>query len=126
MSATANVKGGLFEQYGSTLTQIRGFGAMRTLAARALNSKSLLALRELMHTLNGVAPGSAALQTYSEIDPTATELGGKRTIVTTNLVNRVTTADDRDEIDETILARTANRHLTNSPANLDGNPLGTR
>jgi hypothetical protein len=125
-SAVATVKGGFFEQYGSTLSQIHGIGSARRRAAQALATKGLLDLRARMSALDGVVPGSAATKTYTRV-VAAEELGGVRAIETQTLINRNTTAADVTMIEADINTyRTRNTFGANPPANLDGNPLGTR
>jgi hypothetical protein len=68
-------------------------------ASIALSRSGFRAVRELMVTLNGVAPGSAALDTYAQASasqqgPTVTGPGGVRTIDTITTVNRNTAASD--------------------------------
>jgi hypothetical protein len=122
---TATVKGGLFAQYGSTVSLVDGTGSGRRFSAMALGKKSFRALRELMTTLNGAAAGGAALATNARIEANE-ELGGLRVVETENLVNRNTTADDVTEINNTVLSLSSRTYDPTPPANLDGNPLGTR
>lgn len=126
MGATATVKGGMFAQFSDTLTQVQGTGPGRRRAAQALAQKGLMGLREVAETLDGVVPGSTASKTYSRVEANV-ELGGKRVIESQSLVNRATTNADVTEINHDILALSGNTTFgSNPPANLDGNPLGTR
>lgn len=125
-NATATIKGGFYEQYGSSLTQISTTSANKKMAAKALARKGMMALREKMETLNGAAAGSAASKTLSRI-AAAEELGGVRTVETETLVSANTVAGDVTEINEDILALSTRTTFGSSPvANGDGNPLGTR
>ncbi len=123
-TATADIKGGFYEQYGSTLAQVSTTSASKRMAAQALARKGMMALREKMETLNGAASGSAASKTLSRI-AAAEDLSGVRTIETETLVSANTAAGDITEINEDILALTTRTTMA-SPANGDGNPLGTR
>lgn len=125
-TATATVKGGLFETAGlTTLTQVSTTDAGKRKAAQALAAKGQRSLRERAETLNGVAPGSAALATNKRIEANV-ELGGKRTIETENLVNRNTTAADQAELNQDVFALSSKTYDGTPVANGDGNPLGTR
>lgn len=125
-AATATVKGGLFEQYGNTLVTSRGRGAMRRRAAQALDSLGTLELRARMSALDGVAAGATATKTQTRIEANS-EQGGLRAIETVNLINRATTAGDITEIEATVNSLSSKTTFGASPpANLDGNPLGTR
>lgn len=125
--AVAQVKGGFWAQYGVTMTSIttNGRGAARRLIAQALGKKGNLALRETMETLNGAAPGAVAAKTYSRIQASE-ELGGKRVVETETLINRATTATDKNDINADVLSLTSRTHDPTPVPNLDGNPLGTR
>ena len=95
MSVAATVKGGGFDLWGSTMTLQRGVSSLAKLTARIGNVKELRKDRRLELTLLGVVAGSTATETLKHIKADATgELGGKRTIETENLVNRVTTSGD--------------------------------
>jgi hypothetical protein len=126
-NAVATVKGGLYETVGlTTLTQISGVGQQRRRVAQLLGDKSLLDLRQRLIALVGAAAGGAALKTIGRVEANV-ELGGKRTIETETLINRNTTAGDVTLINNDLLALTSKTTFGASPpANLDGNPLGTR
>lgn len=125
-NAVATVKGGFFEQYGTTLSQISGVGQQRRRVAQLLGDKSLLDLRQRLISLVGAAAGGACSKTLSRI-AASEELGGVRTIETETLINRATTAGDVTIINNDLLALTSKTTFGASPpANLDGNPLGTR
>lgn len=125
-NAVATVKGGLFEQYGNTLAQVQGTGSKRRAVAQALATKGLLDLRARMSALDGVIAGSPATKTYTRVEANV-ELGGVRAIETQTLINRNTTAGDVTVIEGDINTfRTKTTFGANPPANLDGNPLGTR
>lgn len=123
--ASAAVKGGLFAQYSSTLSQVQGTGPLRRMAAILLGKKQLRALREKMTTLNGATAGSTALATNARVEANA-ELGGRRTIETETLINAATVAGDVTEIDADINTLSSKTYDPTPVANLDGNPLGTR
>lgn len=126
VDAVATVKGGLFEQFSPTLSQVSTTRAAKRRASMALAQKGQMSLRERMETLNGAAAGSAASKTLSRV-AASEELGGVRTIETETLVSANTTSGDVTEINEDILARSTRTTFGNSPiANGDGNPLGTR
>lgn len=127
MTAIATVKGGFWPENSiASLTQISGTGSGRRNVAKTLAHRGQLVLRELMDTLNGVAPGAAALKALTRIT-NSTELGGKRTIETVNLINRVTTAADVTRIlNDIYLYSTKTTFGASPPVNKDGNPLGTR
>lgn len=124
--ATATVLGGMFPANGvNSLTQV-GHGFNKRVVRQALGRRSMLALREIMETLNGAVAGSTALKTRARIEANS-ELGGARTIESVELVNRATVSADVTEINADILAYTTKTTFGASPpANLDGNPLGTR
>jgi hypothetical protein len=124
--AVASVKGGLFPENGvTTWTQITPYGGTRMDAAGSLSSQAMYALREVIETLTGVAPGAAALKQLSRI-VAADDLSGARAIENVSLVGRVTTAADITEIHNTILSYVSRHHDPTPVPNLDGNPLGTR
>lgn len=126
MGATAVVKGGLFEQTGLTpYSQVQGTGFARRQISQMMDAKSMRALRRLMFTLDGVIPGTTAIESVKQIESNV-ELGGKRTIENVNLVNRATLAADVTEINLDLLSSLTSRTSLASPANKDGNPLGTR
>lgn len=128
MGATATVKGGLFESAGlNTLTQIQGTGSARRRVSQLLATRGMRAIRELAVTLDGVVPGSTAAASVARVEASS-ELGGKRTIETEDLVNRVTTSADVTEINTDLLNSLTGRTTfgSNPVANGDENPLGTR
>jgi|SRR5882762_4457274 len=126
--ATANVKGGLFGDSAGLLTlpSISGKSFNRTFAAKLLQTKSMLFLRSRMVALDGVVAGSNATKTFPQVEANS-ELGGKRAITITTLINRNTTSADVTEINADVLSLTTRTSFGASPvANKDGNPLGTR
>lgn len=127
MTAIASVKGGFFETNGvTTLTQVSGVGAQVRDAAMALSRKGQMKRRELMETLDGAAAGSAAVKNLGRV-VAAEELGGLRATENEVLVNRNTTAQDvTDTKTDILLLSTRTTFGSSAPANLDGNPLGTR
>jgi hypothetical protein len=128
--ATATVLGGFWPNNGvSSLASIAGaLGDDRKLISQMMDGRSLRSLRARIRALNGAAPGATATATVAEIDGSTPELGGVRTINTVNLINRATTSADVTEINNTLAdILTGLTTFGNSPpANLDGNPLGTR
>jgi hypothetical protein len=126
MTATATVKGGMWPEVGvSSLTQVQGTGPGRRRISQNFSKKGLRKFRELAETLNGVVAGSAALQTNGRVEHN-TELGGKRTIESESLINRVSAAGDVTVLTADFYSSLTSRTTMASPANLDGNPLGTR
>lgn len=130
MTATllqSTVKGGFWEVNGvSTLTGVQSKTAMRRRISEMLGKKSLLATREKMFVLMGAAAGSAVSKTLTRVEANS-ELGGKRNIETETLYSANSDAADITEIKADFLRETAQTTFGASPpANLDGNPLGTR
>lgn len=124
--ATATVKGGLFPEVGVTsLASIQGSGPGVRQISQILSRKGLRELRRRAYTLDGVVAGSTATETVKRIEASA-ELGGKRTIETETLVGRATISADITEINADLLSSLTSRTTLASPANKDGNPLGTR
>lgn len=126
ISAVANVKGGLFGDSAGLiqLTQVSGRGSTRTSIARRFGKRTMLPIRQVLATLDGVAPGATATKQFPLIDPSV-ELGGKRTITNTYLVNRATTAADQAEtINDLLTWSTRTTFGANPPANKDGSPFG--
>lgn len=124
--ATATVKGGLFPEVGVTsLASIQGSGHGVRRITQQLSDKGLRELRERMYTLDGVVAGSAASEVVKRIEANV-ELGGKRVIETETLISRNTTAADITEINLDLLTSLTSKTTMASPANKDGNPLGTR
>jgi hypothetical protein len=127
-SYTASVAGGFWPTNGvGSLTNIPGSRSpARRFTAQAFGGSRLLYMRELIETLNGQAPGVLAFKS-SPVIAASTELGGVRAIVQVPVINRVTTAADKTEIDEDLWTMTQRTTFgANPPANLDRNPLGTR
>jgi hypothetical protein len=122
----AIVKGGFWEFNGvPILASVHTTTVLKRKITNALGKKQSQALREVMRTLNGVAPGSAANKQYTRI-LASDELGGVRPIETEFLVSRATTSGDVTGINSNVLATSSKGYNTNPPPNLDGNPLGTR
>lgn len=125
-SAVATVLGGFFSQYSPTLTQIKGKSPQRRRAAQALAKQGVMDLRARMTALDGVAAGANATKNYTRV-VASTELGGARAIETIALINRNTVVADTTMIEHDINTLSVNTTFGASPpANLDGNPLGTR
>lgn len=126
-NAVATVAGGFWPANGITnLTQINGRGPARRRIAQLLGHQGLMDLRARMTALDGVAAGATASKSYNRI-VAAVELGGVRAVEALSLINRATTAADVTEIERYINTLTTNSTFgATPPANLDGNPLGTR
>jgi hypothetical protein len=125
MRYSADVKGGLFGQYGSPIGSI---GPHLTdhhtrKIAQMLSNKGEFALRSVLDTLLGSAPGQLASYWTAEIQASP-ELGGVRPIVQTYVVNRTTTAADVTDIRN--MFTLAKNSTPTQAQNLDMNPLGTR
>jgi hypothetical protein len=123
MRYTAQVKGGTFE---GVLTSIGPYNISDEQTRRIsqeLNNKGEIALRSILDSLLGQAPGVLASYWYAEIGG-GEELGGKRPIVQTYLVNRPTTSQDVTDIRNVFTM--ANNSTPAQAVNLDRNPLGTR
>ena len=125
MRFTAAVKGGLNAGYGSTLDTIgpKITDHFTRRMAQALSNKGEFALRSVLDTLLGAVPGTLASYWTAEIEPSP-EMGGKRNIVQTYVVNRNTVAQDVTDI-RNALTMAPNSTPTQA-VNLDRNPLGTR
>jgi len=122
---SAAVKGGLHANYGATIDTIgpRISDDHTRRIAQQLSNKGEFALRSILDTVLGAAPGGLASYFTAEI-AASPELGGVRPIVKTYVVNRNTTPQDVDDIREVF---TMARNSTPNPLpNLDRNPLGTR
>jgi hypothetical protein len=127
-TAVANVKGGLFGDSAGLLqlSSISGKDGRRSYAAKELGVKSQLALRRIMFVTAGAVAGATASVTFPQVEANV-ELGGKRAITQTSLINRATTAGDVTEYKNDILTWSTRTTFGATPvANKDGNPLGTR
>lgn len=125
---TAIVKGGFWESNGignlSSIPGARGYG--RRVVAQMMGGSRLLAFKELADTLNGVAPGAVATKIVPVVSARE-ELGGVRPITQVAIINRATTAADKQEIDDDLYTMTNRTTFgANPPINGDRNPLGTR
>jgi hypothetical protein len=125
MRYAAVVKGGMHAQYrgdlGSIGPEITDHFTRRM--AQMLSNKGEFALRSILDTLLGAAPGGVAAYWTAEIGASQ-ELGGVRPIVQTYVVNRATTSGDVIEIRKALTM--APNSTPNPVGNLDRNPLGTR
>jgi hypothetical protein len=122
--ATATVKGGFYEVNGvSSLASQTGKGTRRRVA-QWMSHKGSFGIREILRTLDGAVAGTTATKGLGRVESNV-ELGGKRTIENESLVNRATTAADVTETKADLLSLSARTTMA-SPANKDGNPLGTR
>jgi hypothetical protein len=123
----ATVKGGLFAQYAPTLPSVESWSTLydHRRAAQMLAHKGDFEARTLLNALIGAAPGATAQYIYAEISPNV-DMGGKRVILQTNLINRATTATDASDLKSEITQLAVNSHTVNQAVNKDRNPLGTR
>jgi hypothetical protein len=91
--------------------------------AQMLSNKGQFALRSILDTVLGAAPGGLAAYWTAEIEANV-EMGGRRNIVQTYVVNRNTVAADVTDIRQALTM--AFNSTANQAVNLDRNPLGTR
>lgn len=124
---SATVLGGFWAQNNvPTLTDISAWGSGRKEVAFRLSRRSQEVIAAKALALDGVAAGANVSVNHVQIQP-AVELSGARTVETVSLINRATTAADVTEINTDLLSYRSRTSFGNSPpANLDGNPLGTR
>jgi len=125
MRYSAVVKGGLHANYSGNLDSIGPLitDSWTRRMAQMLSNKGEFALRSVLDTVLGAAPGTLASYWTAEI-AASPELGGVRPIVQTYVVNRNTVAQDVQDIRN---ALTMSKNSTAEQAqNLDRNPLGTR
>jgi len=125
MRFSAVVKGGLHANYSGNLDSIGPLitDSWTRRMAQMLSNKGEFALRSVLDTVLGAAPGTLASYWTAEI-AASPELGGVRPIVQTYVVNRNTVAQDVTDIRN---ALTMSKNSTPTQAqNLDMNPLGTR
>lgn len=125
MRSSAIVKGGLHANYGATLDTIgpKITDAWTRRMAQRLSNKGQFALRSVLDTLLGAVPGTLAAYFTAEIEASP-EMGGKRNVVNTYVVNRNTTAADVTDIRNALTM--APNSTANQAVNLDRNPLGVR
>jgi len=122
----AAVKGGMFEANGvAILATIHTTRSGRRASAWPLSRKGQLYFRELMSKLTGAAPGVQTDKKLARIAATV-ELGGVRPIEQEVLCAGPTTVNHVNLIQNNILSWSTKTYNPNPPANLDGNPLGTR
>lgn len=105
-------------------------GNAETMVARLLANRGYgrASLRELMLTLNGAAAGSTALVNRKRVQATANlsqnVQGGLRTIETIDVINRVTTAADKTNIDGALALSSQPTYATDLSGNGGGGKLG--
>lgn len=101
--------------------------------SKLLRKPQMAVIREVMETLNGAAPGSAALAQKPFVRAQATspgtvtgigDLGGNRTVDTVNLINRNTVASDQAYILALLTNRFGPVIPTGYPTDLSGNGGG--
>jgi len=127
MRYQAVVKGGMHANYSGDISSIKvswnDFNSTR--AVQALSKKGSYALRELVDNLLGQAPGNNVRFGYYRI-AASEELGGKRPIETTYLIDRNSTAADVVAVKAALTEHSEITHTVEASVNLDRNPLGTR
>ena len=127
MRYTADVKGGLFSQYGSPISSIKlsGNDFNTTRAVQALSKKGSYALRETLDSILDNGVGANARFGYGEI-AASPELGGVRPVNKTYLIDRNTTTADVAKLKVALTEHSELTHTVEQAVNLDRNPLGTR
>ena len=98
-------------------------------ASIAMSRSGFRAVRRLILTLNGVAPGATATDTYAQAGtnqqgPTAVGPGGVRNIDTITTVNRVTAAGDVTTITNRIIDGLFVQAPSSYPTDASGNGGG--
>lgn len=123
----ATVKGGFFAQYAPTLGGIDRYNLAKDHrnTAQTLAHKGDFEIRELTDAIIRGGVGTVANASYAEIEANV-EMGGRRNIVNTSLINRATTANDVADIREVITSLSSDTTMPNPVYNGDRNPLGTR
>jgi hypothetical protein len=123
----ATVKGGFWSESSGNLSSIKlsanDFNSTR--AVQALSKKGSFALRELLDNLTGQAPGNNVRFGYTQIAP-AEDMGGKRQIDQTYLIDRNTTPADVVAVKTALTEHSELTHTVEQRMNGDRNPLGTR
>ena len=132
---SAQVKGGLHANYSATLGSVEPYNLAKDhkRGAQYLAHKSQYEFRQIVDSLVQSGVGGTATYSYSEIGASS-ELGGVRPVVSTSLINRVTTAQDVSDVRQTLTSLPLGPgglpnpgSYTPSPIiNGDRNPLGTR
>ena len=89
-------------------------------------SKTTRAFREILRTLNGVAPGATALSTHTQVEADVGDYvnGSVRTIETVTDVDRITTAADQTAINLEIDAADTPTFPREASGNSGGGKLG--
>lgn len=124
-SAVSNINGEVGAPYAMRFSR----SSHERRASIALSRSGFRAVRELMVTLNGVAPGQTALDTYAQAGttqqgPTAIGPGGVRTVDTITTVNRVTTAGDVTTLNARVIDGLFVAAPTSYPTDASGNGGG--
>ena len=127
MKSLAQVKGGFFAQYGSQLPSIEPtiLSMDHKRVAQALAHKTSFEFRQILDTLILSGVGATATLNYYEIEPKE-DMGGKRNIVATPIINRTVTGNDIADARETVTSLSSDTYTPNPVYNGDRNPLGTR
>ena len=127
MKSLAQVKGGFFAQYGSQLLSIQPYvlSMNHERVAQALAHKTSFEFRTIIDTLVLSGVGATATLNYYEIEAKE-DMGGKRNIVATPIINRVVTGNDISDVRETVTSLSSDTYTPIPVYNGDRNPLGTR
>jgi hypothetical protein len=123
----AVVKGGFFGQYSGNLASVDPYNYAKNHrdAAQNLAHKRNYEFRAIVDELVLGGVGSTATLNYYEIEPNV-EMGGKRQIVATPIINRTVTTADVSDVRETLTTLSSDTYTPNPVYNGDRNPLGTR
>jgi hypothetical protein len=123
----AVVKGGFFGQYSGDLASVDPYyyAKEHRIAAQNLSHKRNLEFRAITDTLVASGLGATASLNYYEIEPNV-EMGGKRQIVATPIINRPVGSNDVSDVRETLTSLSSDTYTPNPVYNGDRNPLGTR
>jgi len=122
----ASVLGGFWEtNAGGVLNTIHTTSSINRTVSQKLAKYSGMPMRAVANALTGAVAGGSASKTLSRVAHSV-ELGGVRQVETINMVNITTTAQDVTNVKNDLFNLSTKTYNPNPPANLDGNPLGTR
>ena len=124
---TASVKGGLHANYASSLSSMDQYNLSKNHrhAAQYFSHKGRFEMRQIIDTLVLSGVGATATLNYSEIEPNV-DMGGRRNIISTPIINRTVTGDDIADVRETVTSLASDTYTPVPVINGDRNPLGTR
>jgi hypothetical protein len=124
---TAQVKGGLHVGYASSLGSIDLLNNAKDhrVAAQNLAHKRNFEFRAIVDELVMGGVGTTATMNYAEIEANV-EMGGKRNIVNTPIINRQMTTADTADVHNALTTLSSDTYTPNPVPNGDRNPLGTR